>query len=269
MNTSRRMRGFTLIELLVVIAIIAILAAILFPVFAQARDKARQASCISNCKQIGTAVMMYVQDYDEQMPMSRQSNASDAGSSRIMPYSILIYPYVKNLAVYGCPSDSSRPNRAAAAWCPNEMRINGRDQQKRSMVPVAYMNGGAGPNPAGIMSPNFGAPMADIPKPAGTAMMCERWEGSSVCQSGSVHYHGSGDFVRYPSAVGTAQVVSAGAILRGSIVGGGTNFAGKYHQGAFDVIYCDGHAKTTRYDTTFRLQGTQLVESIWDRRLGQ
>lgn len=63
-------RGFTLIELLVVIAIIAILAAILFPVFAQAREKARQAACISNTKQIGTAVMLYVQDYDELFPFS-------------------------------------------------------------------------------------------------------------------------------------------------------------------------------------------------------
>src|SRR5437899_4060683 len=60
--------GFTLIELLVVIAIIAILAAILFPVFAQAREKARQAGCLSNTKQIGVAVQMYVQDYDERLP---------------------------------------------------------------------------------------------------------------------------------------------------------------------------------------------------------
>ena len=65
----RTRRGFTLIELLVVIAIIAILAAILFPVFAQAREKARNAACLSNCKQLGTAVMLYVQDYDEVYPV--------------------------------------------------------------------------------------------------------------------------------------------------------------------------------------------------------
>src|SRR5713226_4167344 len=64
-KTEMRKRGFTLIELLVVIAIIAILAAILFPVFAQARDKARAAGCLSNTKQIGTAVTLYLQDYDE------------------------------------------------------------------------------------------------------------------------------------------------------------------------------------------------------------
>lgn len=65
MKTRSRVQGFTLIELLVVIAIIAILAAILFPVFAQAREKARSASCLSNCKQLGNSVMMYVQDFDE------------------------------------------------------------------------------------------------------------------------------------------------------------------------------------------------------------
>lgn len=77
---SRRANAFTLIELLVVIAIIAILAAILFPVFASAREKARQTACLSNTKQIGTAVSMYVQDYDESLPMGGWSAAGGIGS---------------------------------------------------------------------------------------------------------------------------------------------------------------------------------------------
>ena len=88
-------RGFTLIELLVVIAIIAILAAILFPVFARAREKARQASCLSNGKQLGIAFQTYVQDYDETIIL--EYGASPTWPSRIMPY-------VKNNQVFSCPS---------------------------------------------------------------------------------------------------------------------------------------------------------------------
>lgn len=92
--------GFTLIELLVVIAIIAILAAILFPVFAKAREKARAISCLSNQKQIGLSIMMYVEDYDETYP-------SGEGETIWPPvgWDNEIYPYVKNYALFSCPDD--------------------------------------------------------------------------------------------------------------------------------------------------------------------
>ena len=96
-----RNKGFTLIELLVVIAIIAILAAILFPVFAQAREKARQTACVSNCKQIATSLMMYAQDNDECYP--RAIEASGAYGSYCHWYEML-QPYIKNDNVFQCPS---------------------------------------------------------------------------------------------------------------------------------------------------------------------
>ncbi len=112
---SNTRNAFTLIELLVVIAIIAILAAILFPVFAQAREKARQTSCASNLKQIGTAFAMYAQDYDERLPDRRDLKLSLPGGYR--PWtsfpasdprgawaSLTLQPYVKNYAIWSCPS---------------------------------------------------------------------------------------------------------------------------------------------------------------------
>jgi prepilin-type N-terminal cleavage/methylation domain-containing protein/prepilin-type processing-associated H-X9-DG protein len=111
LHFGRKERGFTLIELLVVIAIIAILAAILFPVFARARENARRTSCLSNTKQIGLGFMMYAQDFDERMPPAyivaadtnwKYPNGVTTDSTRT--WYLLIYPYVKNMQVYNCPS---------------------------------------------------------------------------------------------------------------------------------------------------------------------
>jgi len=95
--------AFTLIELLVVIAIIAILAAILFPVFAQAREAARQSSCMSNMKQIGIGLMMYETDYDEQYPPSQLG----PDNAHLISWPVLMQPYIKNEQVFVCPSTSS------------------------------------------------------------------------------------------------------------------------------------------------------------------
>jgi len=101
---AAKRRGFTLIELLVVIAIIAILAAILFPVFARAREKARTSSCQSNLKQIGLAIAMYVQDFDERMPFSL-NGASASGPFWALPQ--VCDPYIKNSQIWRCPSDAN------------------------------------------------------------------------------------------------------------------------------------------------------------------
>jgi prepilin-type N-terminal cleavage/methylation domain-containing protein len=115
-------RAFTLIELLVVVAIIAILAAILFPVFAQAREKARQTSCVSNARQMGVAISMYVQD-NEGYPM-HSSPSSQSPRTRWPDH---IYPYVKNEQMFTCPSVSATAGLTPAfrKWAHNPNLIYG------------------------------------------------------------------------------------------------------------------------------------------------
>lgn len=112
-KTKRLNRAFTLIELLVVIAIIAILAAILFPVFARARENARRASCQSNLKQVALGFLQYAQDYDGILP---RAETDVAGSTTNLNWAESIQPYIKSTQIYQCPSDSKAVGSAAGAY---------------------------------------------------------------------------------------------------------------------------------------------------------
>jgi prepilin-type N-terminal cleavage/methylation domain-containing protein/prepilin-type processing-associated H-X9-DG protein len=117
-------KGFTLIELLVVIAIIAILAAILFPVFAQAREKARQVTCLSNEKQIGIAIMMYAQDYDDTYPWTQwNQDPTWATKTGLWGWYRMVYPYVKN----GDMTSGGFSDGAGGIWkCPSILKEQSR-----------------------------------------------------------------------------------------------------------------------------------------------
>jgi prepilin-type N-terminal cleavage/methylation domain-containing protein/prepilin-type processing-associated H-X9-DG protein len=111
-SAQRNRQAFTLIELLVVIAIIAILAAILFPVFARARENARRSSCMSNLKQIGLGVMQYTQDYDEKFPNWATNIAYNAANPQPYGWADTLQPYLKSTQIFQCPSESTGPSSA-------------------------------------------------------------------------------------------------------------------------------------------------------------
>lgn len=113
-SQRRNRSGFTLIELLVVIAIIAILAAILFPVFARARENARRASCQSNMKQLGLGIAQYTQDYDEKLP----GVIVYPDGTNYTAWPMMIMPYIKNVQIFACPSSSSPPSASNITTTP-------------------------------------------------------------------------------------------------------------------------------------------------------
>ncbi|HAZ62602.1 MAG TPA: hypothetical protein DCZ72_03185 [Armatimonadetes bacterium] len=157
--SNRRSRAFTLIELLVVIAIIAILAAILFPVFAKAREKARQASCLSNLKQVGLALMQYVQDYEETMPWDWASANRDGISIAPAPQPFFwmngsvkeenpyrwpakLIPYIKTRNIFQCPSgivhhtSSSLPSDETLSYWANGAAFTGRGRTPMNIAGI-------------------------------------------------------------------------------------------------------------------------------------
>jgi prepilin-type N-terminal cleavage/methylation domain-containing protein/prepilin-type processing-associated H-X9-DG protein len=207
-DMRERRSGFTLIELLVVIAIIAILAAILFPVFAQAREAARKSSCLANMKQLGLAMSMYAADYDEVNASCWQAlpgnGAPVLDSNKIaVTWDRLIWPYHKNAGIYACPSDAGS----------TKGDIPGVGRVTRSYCYTGSVGGGWCP-----WTPPRG--MAAIPQPADTVSLIED-----------------------DNCGGTPFGPTKDPWWWCAITDSEANAAWRHHQ-AMNVLYVDGHVRT-------------------------
>jgi len=215
-------RGFTLIELLVVIAVIAILAAILFPVFAQGREKARQASCLSNLKQIGLAFKMYIHDYDERWPLNNQLPCCTNGQQKSDGIdfqwngwiSNALRPYTKNQAIYICP-DSQGYDTFADPWS------NGGTLTADGSQTFSY---------AFNYCSDYGVKEAQFQQPETALIMAD---------SGTQWW----DCTYLNNSCGWVSRDWA-AHLNGGFITGDPNQYTEYHIGKNNGIFEDGHAKT-------------------------
>lgn len=248
-------RGFTLIELLVVIAIIAILAAILFPVFARAREAARQTQCRSNLKQIATGFAMYSQDYDEMMPPWRTAPSFAVPTL----YNGLVSPYIKN------GIEIINPNTGAAflggVWaCPTGKAAFGNVSQGNTYAYNYLTLGGfvsgstTSPNTARAApydaTYNLPAPLASLTRPAETILILD---GPQLARGPWAYEHATQDpanFVWGTHQAGSGNVAPASTANTNSVTK--TWITGRLT----NVAYCDGHVKTV---PTMKLVHRNLV----------
>jgi len=217
---ARKQRGFTLIELLVVIAIIAILAAILFPVFARAREAARKTQCTSNMRQLATGIALYLTDYDQRYPMAGwwdQGNLS-AGQD----WQNTIYPYVKNANLFWCPSSS-------------DIHQNPTDWNRTSTDYLINNN---------INSGRAGGAESGITAPADFVMLIEGhndWGGAQCITPFSNGAVANNDINcrEYSTYGGQGSLVSSGLWAADTRVWGCPR-----HNDTINVAFSDGHVKS-------------------------
>jgi len=215
---SKQKCGFTLIELLVVIAIIAILAAILFPVFAQAREKARSISCLSNAKQLGSAIVMYLQDYDEAFPPYVEYPCEPAHQ-----WPALLQPYIKNEGVYKCPS--AIPVVGALSYRCAGYGVNYRHMMRCFQPPNLGLSGPC-------RTPRF---LASVGRPAETMVVADGMAPTDepTCVTPNQGWPALYCTVCYPDGVCINPL-------------GKSNALAKRHQGGGNYVFADGHAKWYR-----------------------
>lgn len=228
--------AFTLIELLVVIAIIAILAAILFPVFAQAREKARQTACLSNSRQIGIAFGMYATDYDEYLPLTTYPLPSNSWTDQAQPY-------IKNRQIFRCPSDQSQ-NWVTPQATPSSMLDPSPAVVRRSSYFLnAWMGAGSGYSN-----------LAAVNSPASVIYVSESLDGVT-----RDHFHPFNWIVETPANP------SYSAFMHSATFDDANNWTKELaltrHNGGFNSVYLDGHSKWGKWSQVWFQKPAQ---GIWD-----
>lgn len=235
LQSSYKSRGFTLIELLVVIAIVAILAAILFPVFARARENARRTSCLSNLKQIGLGIMQYTQDYDETYP----SYGTYIGNTDAAPFwTTTVQPYLKSAALLRCPSSLTSPSTSIGHYGANILVLKSTRSATDTYEP--------------------GLKLAEVNFPASIYMVMDSGASRVVPWGATLSVrNGSGN--HYLPGVGGMEPPPASAV--------DVAYQDDYQRGrhflGVNITYADGHAKWIKSSDVYRQASICGVRCQW------